>query len=408
MKRFTGLAVAVCGTAVFLASALTVAAGPRELSYATEDAAYQAVMQMATDGRVNVKRIAFVKLMRGSTDVSEYSNIATVFENGLVQVPTEFEFVTHQDRTNEWTEIDRFFDAVNDFGDYDKLTLPKIGVFKMVDAFIIGQVIDAQEKDRRSSIRISLRLIRVDTAERLWAGTIEGVYDDPGPDYEVVSDLARQAVNQAVQQASADGTLARLSGYQIFVLPFEGPLGRATTQTFIKKITEDASVQVLDLPNGSASDRMMARFLRERAGTNRQVSNSALKRLTTDYGGVRDRPSEKIAVLKGAVTTLEVSPMTIVDPVGACLSRATASLTLPKVNPVRIKIGFDSKFLDINNSFATVASVKGFGDVILKPGSDIWAQLLSLMTLRNVALLAAVLVGVLIVGWLVSKMFRVR
>ena len=408
MNRFTGLAAAVCGAAVFLASALSVAAGPRELSLAAEDAAYQAAMQMATDGRVNVKRIAFIKLMRGSANISEYSNIANVFENGLVQVPTEFEFLTHQDHAGEWTEIDRFFDAANDFGDYDKLTLPKIGVFKMADAFIIGQVIDAQESERKSSIRISLRLIKIDTAERLWAGTVEGIYDDPGPEYEIVNDLARKAINGAVADAVKDPTISRLAGYQVFVLPFEGPLGRAATQTFIKKVAEVASVQVLDLPNGSANDRMVARFLRERAGTNRQISNSLLKRLTTDYGGVRDRPSEKIVVLKGAVTTLEVAPETIIDPVGACLSRATASFTLPKVNAVEIKLGLDAKFLDINNSFATVASVKGFKDEIQLPGGPVYVQLLALVSLRNVVLAVGVLIGVIIVGWLVSKMFRVR
>ncbi|NLC80717.1 MAG: hypothetical protein GX748_05990, partial [Lentisphaerae bacterium] len=161
---------------------------------------------------------------------------------------------------------------------------------------------------------------------------------------------------------------------------------------------------VLDLPNGSASDRMIARFLRERAGANRQVSQSVLKRITTDIGGGA-AAGEKLAVLKGGVTTVEVSPHTVVDPVGACLSQVTASATLPRVNPVRVKIGFDAKFLDVNNAFATVASVKGFGDHLKNVGQSLGDQLVAMLTLRNVFLLVVVAV----VCWLISRlMFRVR
>ncbi len=405
MKTFTRLAAAAGGAACFLAGALSAAAGATELSYAVEDAAYQAVMQMASDARVNVKRIAFVKLMRGSEDIPQFAEIATVFENGLVQAPTEFQFLTHQDQAGEWTEVDRFFDAATDFGDYDPATLPRVGVFKMADAFLIGQVLGASSAAGKSSVRVSLRLIRIDTAERLWAGTIEGAHDDPGPDYQMVDDTARQAINKAVAAAAADATLARLAGYRVLVVPFEGPLGRAVQQSFLKKIAEDAGVSVLDLPNGSASDRMIARFLRERAGTNRQVSQSVLKRITTDIGGGRGAAGEKLAVMKGGVTTVEVSPHTVVDPVGACLGQVTGSATPPRVNPVRVKLGFDAKFLDVNNAFATVASVKGFGDHLKNVGQSLGDQLVALLTLRNVFLLVVVVV----VCWLISRlMLRVR
>lgn len=405
MKSFTKLAVTAGGAACFLASALCAAAGVPELSHAVEDAAYQTVMQMASDARVNVKRIAFVKLMKGGADIPEFSEIATVFENGLVQAPTEFQFLTHQDHAGEWTEIDRFFDAATDFGDYDTKTLPRVGVFKMADAFLVGQVLGASSAADKSSVRISLRLIRIDTAERLWAGTMEGVYDDPGPDYQMVDDTARQAINKAVDNAAADATMARLAGYRVLVVPFEGPLGRAVQQSFLKKIAEDAGVSVLDLPNGSASDRMIARFLRERAGTDRQVSQSVLKRITTDIGGGRGAAGEKLAVLKGAVTTVEVSPHTVVDPVGTCLGQLTGSATPSRVNPVRVKLGFDAKFLDVNNAFATVASVKGFGDHLKNVGQTLGDQVVALMTLRNVVLVAVVLIAC----WLISRlMFRVR
>ncbi|MDD4102111.1 MAG: hypothetical protein PHU80_05700, partial [Kiritimatiellae bacterium] len=186
------------------------------------------------------------------------------------------------------------------------------------------------------------------------------------------------------------------------VLPFDGPLGRAVMQTFMKRVAENPDVKVLDLPNGSASDRMVARFLRERAGTNRQISNSLLKRVA------REQQAEKLAVMKGGVTTIEVSPVTMVDPVGACLGTVTGSMTPPKVNPVRVKIGFDAKFLDINNAFATITSVKGFGEATKQVGQSLGDQLMALVTLRNIALIVAALIVIAVLFKFFSLMFRVR
>ncbi|MEI7899129.1 MAG: hypothetical protein WCK89_02675 [bacterium] len=405
MKRFTGLAVAALGTVGFLTTAQTVTAGPRELSYAAEDAAFQAVMQMTTDSRVKVKRIAFVKLMRGNAKIPEGNEFATVFENGLVQAPSEFEFLTHQDQAAEWTEVDRFFDAATDFGDYDPATLPKTGVFKMAEAFIIGRVIDATDGAGKASVRVSLRLISIETAERLWAGTVEGIYDDPGPDNEMVSRNTRMAMEKAAEDAASQ-VLSRLAGYRILVLPLEGPLGRAMTQNFLRCLSKEQSIRVLDLPNGSVRDRMMARFLRERVGTNRQVSNSLLKRINQDIGGERGSASDKVAVLSGAVSVLDASPVTVVDPVGDRIGAVTGSATAIKANAIRTEVVFDAKFRDINDSFAIVAAASGRG--IYKPDvlqENVVDQLLALVTLRNIVLLLIVFV----VCWFASRLiFRVR
>lgn len=402
MSKLRGITAVIC--AGLMGASLTARGGAREISYAAEDAAYQAAMQMANDKRVNVKRIAFVKLMKGSQDVSAFSEMATIFENALVQAPSEFEFLTHQNQSGEWSEIDAFFDAATDFGDYDKKTLPRSGVFKMADAFIIGQVLDAEDTGSKATLRISLRLIRIDTAERLWAATVEGVYDDPGPDYQVIDHTARMAVDKAVQSAMANETIPRLVGYQVLVLPFDGPLGRAVTQTFIQNLAKNPDVKVLDLPNGSASDRMIARFLRERTGTGAQINNSLLKKITAGGGS-----PEKLVVLKGAVTTLEVSPQTAVDPVGACLSSVTASATAVRVNPVRVKIGFDAKFLDVNNRFATVASTSGMGEYLKDVKEGIVDQLLALATFRNIALLIGGLIALIVFCRVFSSLFlRVR
>ncbi len=405
MKRLTGLAVAALGAAGMLATALTAAAGATEVQYAAEDAAFQAAMQMATDGRVNVKRIAFVKLMRGAESLPAEGTVATVFENGLVQVPTEFEFLTHQDHAGEWTEIDRFFDAVNDFGDYDLKTVPKTGVFKMAEAYLIGRVTGVSEEGGKARVLVSLRLIRIDTAERLWAGNLEGVYDDPGPDFEMVNRHTKMAMERAAEDAAAKA-LPRLAGYQVLVLPFEGPMGRAMTQNFLGELAKEQSVRVLDLPNGSARDRMMGRFLRERMGTNRQISNSLLKRINQQLGSDAGAAADKVAVLSGAVTMFDVAPATAVDPVGDRLSRLTASATDPRMNPIRTEIVFEAKFRDINNSFGIVAMASGRG--IYKPDvlqENVVDQLLALVTLRNIVLL----IVVFIFCWFVSRLiFRVR
>lgn len=383
MKQFNNMAATVLVAASYIASAWTSFAGKTEISYAVEDAAYQAVMQMATDSRVNVKKIAFAKLMKGKADIAEFSEMAIVFENGLVQAPTEFGFLTHQNHVGEWTEIDRFFDAATDFADYDSATLPKVGVFKMAEAFVIGQVVDMRDVDNKASVRISLRLVRVDTAECLWAGTVEGVCDDRGPDYQMVDEPTRKAINIAVKEACEDKTLSQLADYQLLVLPFEGPLGRAVTQAFIKKISENASVSILDMPNDTSKDRMLSRFLRDRTGINRQISNSLLKRITTDIGTSRSKPGGKVAVLRGAVTTLDVT-------------KASS----------RVKLGFDAKFLDINEGFKIIASATGFAN---HRGTSLGDQMGDFFSSwANIFIvLGAVFAGVILTIVLILK-FRVR
>jgi len=213
------------------------------------------------------------------------------------------------------------------------------------------------------------------------------------------------AMEKAAEDAAGQ-VISRLAGYQVLVLPLEGPLGKAMTQNFLRSLSKEQSIRVLDLPNGSARDRMMARFLRERVGTNRQVSNSLLKRINHDLGAEKGASADKIVVLSGAVTVLDDSPVTAVDPVGDRLSKVTGSATAAKANPIRTEIVFDSKFRDINNNFTIIAAASGRG--IYKPDvlqENVVDQLLALVTLRNIVLL----IVVFIVCWFVSRlMFRVR
>lgn len=147
------------------ASLLNAFADERELSYAVEDAAYQAVSRLSADGRLKgVKTIAFVKLMlpEGEKELKLGRNITHVFESSLSSVPTDLRFVLHGSRDAEWTLIDEIFDQATDFASYNPATHPKFKQLKLADALLFGRVIDAEEtKDgAKTSVRISLRLLR--------------------------------------------------------------------------------------------------------------------------------------------------------------------------------------------------------------------------------------------------------
>lgn len=95
------------------ASLLNAFAGERELSYATEDVAYQAVSRLSADGRLKgIKNIAFVRLMvpEGRGELRLGSNLAQTFEAALSSVPTDLRFLIHGSRDAEWTLIDEIFD----------------------------------------------------------------------------------------------------------------------------------------------------------------------------------------------------------------------------------------------------------------------------------------------------------
>lgn len=409
MRGFSSVAKAMAA-AVCLAGAVGSAnAGRQELGYAIEDAAFQTAMKLATDERVDVKRIAFVKLMVGVTDISEASLLGTIFENGLSAVPSDFTFITHQDRDAEWTEVDGFFKAAEDFQDYDPATLPKTGVFAMADSFLVGRLVGATDTEKKSTVQVSLRLIRISTAERIWAGTVEGVYDDPGPGLEMVDSNTRLAIERAVATCAAEVS-PKLAGYQALVLPFEGPLGKAMTQVFIGSLSKAESVKILDLPSGSAEDRMFARFLRERMGTNRELGNSVLKKINDRIGGYAGSAKDKVAVMSGAVSVAESAEIPVPTAVGGVEPVVLDMDTGLPVAPMRVEVVFDAKFRDVNDSFAVVAAGSGRGLVNpyvveggLKDQFMKWLQSPKHIVLAVVGVIAA-----LVVLWVFSRMFRVR
>lgn len=410
MKRRNYRAAAMAAAFCMAGASATALAGRQELTYAAEDAAFQAVMKMAADPRVDVKTIAFAKMWAGGTEVSDASVFGTVFENGLSAVPASFTFITHQERVGEWTEVDRYFDQMADFPDaFDPATFPKVGVFKIADSFIVGRIVGASDGAKKSTIQVSLRLIRIATGERVWAGTVEGVYDDPGPGLEQVDSNTRLAIERAAEACAKD-VAGKLAGYQSLVLPFDGPLAGAVKQVFIVKLSQASSVKLLDMPAGSAEDRMLGRFLRERMGTNRDVEGSVLKRIVAAAGAGEGSGRDKVAVMSGAVGLYQTAEIAVPEPVGGVAPVVVDRATGLEVDPLRVEVAFDAKFRDVNNGFAVVAAGSGKG--LVEPvvvESTAFQQLLKwLSSLEHVVWVALGLVVVLIVLWLISKMFRVR
>ena len=100
--------------AMTAALSLNALSGEREVSYALEDAAFQAAMRMDADARVakDVKRIAFVKLWlpKPGEALSLAGCDTAVMEASLGAVPCRFDFVLHDSRSEQWTLIDQVFD----------------------------------------------------------------------------------------------------------------------------------------------------------------------------------------------------------------------------------------------------------------------------------------------------------
>ena len=391
------------------ALSLDAAAGAREVSYAVEDAAFQAAMRMDADTRVSkaVKRIALVRLWlpRPGTASSLGGCDTAVLESALGAVPCRFGFVLHESRSEQWTLIDQVFDQAADFESYDPSTHPELNKLQLCDALLLAKAIDAVEDKSRTSVRIAFKLIEVKTARQTWSAVIEGQYIDAGPENQALNIFARRAMELAAEDAVSK-LPPSLDGYGVFLLPLEGIGGRAMTQVFLNALTaagKQDKIRVYDLPNGNASDRMLARFLRERAGAGQAVDSSILRKVEAASGG--KALGGKLAILTGMVTTGRIFPETAVDPTGAPVDRLTGSYTPAHPNPTLFEIVADLKFRDINDSFRVVAAVSANGAYRHDVGGDVVEQLRSFVTVRNIV----VAVVILFLIWFIGKFcLRVR
>ena len=397
--------------AIATALSLNATAGEREVSYALEDAAFQAAIRMDADARVakNVKRIAFVKLwLPKPGDAISLAGCSTaVMESSLGAVPCRFDFVLHENRSQQWTLIDQVFDQAADFESYDPATHPELNKLQLCDALLLAKVIDAAGDKAKSltSVRVAFKLIEVKTAKQVWSAVVEGQYTDAGPENQALNLFARRAMESAAADAVAK-LPASLDGYGVFLLPLEGEGGRAMTQLFLNALTaagRQDKIHVYDLPNGSASDRMLARFLRERAGTGQAVDSSILRKIEAKSGGKAQ--GGKLAILTGMVTAGRIFPETAVDPTGRPVDRLTGSFTPVRPNPTLFEIVADLKIRDINDKFRVVAAVAANGAYRHDVGGDFVEQLRSFVTVRN----AVVLIVIVFLIWFVCHfMLRVR
>ena len=392
------------------ALSLNATAGEREVSYALEDAAFQAAMRMDADARVakSIKRIAFVKLWlpKPGDAVSLAGCGTTVLESSLGAVPCRFDFVLHENRSEQWTLIDQVFDQAADFESYNPATHPELDKLQLCDALLLAKVIDCADNGKTAaSVRLAFKLIEVKTAKQAWSAVVEGQYTDAGPDNQALNIFARRAMEAAAADAVAK-LPPSLDGYGVFLLPIEGVGGRAMTQVFLNALTaagRQDKIHIYDLPNGSASDRMLARFLRERAGAGQAVDSSILRKIEARSDGKSQ--GGKLAILTGMVTTGRIFPETAVDPTGAPVDRLTGSYTPERPNPTLFEIVADLKFRDINDNFRVVAAVSANGAYRHDVNGDFVEQLRSFVTVRN----AAVVIVILFLIWFIGKFcLRVR
>ena len=382
----------------------------RNLSYAIEDAAYQAVTRLNADGRAaHVKRIAFVRLAMPKPGLAFKVDAAEsqTFEAALLSVPSKFQFVVHSSHQSDWAEIDSVFDQAEDFESWDPSTCPALKKFKLADSLLLAKIIDGivDAKTGNTAIRVSLRLIEVSTARALWGGNVEGVWKDAGPENQQLKLDARRTFEAAARDAVAK-IPASVHGYGVFLLPFDGPAGRAMTQVFLNALTAaglQEKMAIYDLPNGDVADRQLARFLRERAGANQALDDSILKKVEARANA----NGKRLAILTGMVSVSNVEPKTLVDPTGF-LDAITASQTEAKENPVRFTIVADFKFRDINDRFKVLAAVNGEGEHVRDIAQDLGDQFKSFITARNVFILAGCVLGLIVLFFLVGRMTRVR
>jgi len=418
MKKLIKTLLVATATAL----SLDAAAGEREVSYAIEDAAFQAAMRMDADARVakSVTRVALVKLWLPppGSSASLGGCDTAVLESALGAVPCRFDFVLHESRSEQWTLIDQVFDQAADFDSYDPATHPELNKLQLCDALLLAKAVDVTEsKDgTKTSVRIAFKLIEVKTARQTWSAVVEGQYTDAGPDNQALNIFARRAMELAAADA-VEKLPASLDGYGVFILPIEGVGGRAMTQVFLNALTDAGrqdKIRIYDLPNGSASDRMLARFLRERAGAGQAVDSSILRKIEAKSGG--QAQSGKLAILTGMVTTGRIFPETAVDPTGLPVDILTGSFaadpvtgkrkeTSSRANPTLFEIVADLKFRDINDNFRVVAAISANGAYRHDVGGDVVEQLRSFMTVRNII----VAVVILFLIWFIGKFcLRVR
>ena len=342
---------------------------PQALSYALEDAAFQAATRMNADARVRgcVTNVAFAKLWcaDGTKAIGATENESTVFETALAETPGTLHFVVHAGHDADWKMIDEIFAQAEDFSSWDPKTCPTLKKLKLCDAILTANLVGASvdSKTHALSVKLALRLIRVATAEE-WGWNVEGTYSDAGPGNESVSPEWRKALEACAADA-VKKLPKELDGYGLLMLPIEGKGGKAMKQVFLNALTaagRQGQIRVYDLPEDNAADRMLGRFLRQRAGTSFSFDDSVLKRIErVSGGGLR---GGKLALMTGNMSVVSEDPQFPLDANGLPVDFITGSGGAVRK---RYELTADLKFRDVNDNFRLVASI-GASGVYSPPG----------------------------------------
>lgn len=339
---------------------------PPELTYAFEDAAFQAAASMNASDRVRgaVSSIAFARLWldEGARAQNPSENEALVIETALAATPGDLHFVVHAGHDADWKLIDEIFGQAESFNSWDPKTCPRLKELKLCDAILTAHLIGIYRDAAASaiSVRIAMRLVQVATAEELWAGIVEGAYSNPGPDNERVSPEWRKALEACAADAVAK-LPPSLDGYGLLVLPIDGRGGKAMGQAFLNALTaagRQESIRVYDLPTGSASDRMLGRFLRERAGTGVALDDSVLRRIEKVAGG-SGIPLGKLALMTGHMAVVSEDSGSLLDADGLPVDFTNGRT--PAGAYRRCEVTTDMKFRDVNDHFRLIASIGASG-----------------------------------------------
>lgn len=365
MRKQIKVMWAVIGMAVFpfVSSAYTIL----ETTYPFEDAAYQVAKRLNADAKVTsaIKNIAVAKIFvkEGTVSIGAAENESIIFETALAAVPGKLNFVLHTSHNEDWKELDEIFRQARDMFSWDPKTTPRLKKLKLCDGILVAHVIAFvnDEKTDTLTMRMALRLIQVATGEEIWAGVIEGRHSNGGPDNEQVSLNWRRALESCAADA-VKKLPQNLDGYGLLLLPIEGKTGKAMKQVFLNALTaagKQEKIQVYDLPNGNAQDRMLAKFLSERAAS-AGVDDEYVKRGLGRLVLTKKLPA-KLALMSGMVSVVNENPQFALTKDG--LPADFIGGTVAKAAEARksYEIVTDFKFRDVSDSFRLIGSVGARG-----------------------------------------------
>lgn len=363
MKKRLSIVAIVTGMAAIALADLPVA-----VSYAFEDAAFQAATRLNANRRVcnTITNIAFAKIWydEGAKAQGASENEAIVFETALAATPGSLHFVVHAGHDTDWKLIDEIFEQAENFDSWDPKTCPRLKKLKLCDAILTAHLIGIynDSSTHSLSVRLALRLIHVATAEEIWSGVVEGAYSDPGPDNERVSPQWRKALESCAADAVSKLPPA-LDGYGLLILPIEGQGGKAMGQVFLNALTaagRQERIRVYDLPTGNAADRMLGRFLRERAGAGVAIDDSVLKRIE-EVSGSAGIKMDKLALMTGNMSVVNEYPQWQLDSSGLPVDFIGGHAAAVSATRKRYEITSDLKFRDVKDHFRLIAAIGAVG-----------------------------------------------